>query len=205
MTAHDSRPPRAACLAPKEMKPNEKIASFTRLYRKMHRWVAVPMFAFMFMVGLTGLLLGWKKNIGLLPPTQKGSSMETKNWIPLDSIYSIAEAFSRDSMLNPSAIERIDIRPAKGTAKIVYADHFHEIQIDCASGKVLSAQRRNSDIIEKIHDGSILDHFFGTSGDPLKLAYTSTLSIGLLLLSFSGFWLWWNPRRIKRNKLSNGK
>ena len=64
----------------------------------------------------------------------------------------------------------------------------------------MSVSRRNSDIIEKIHDGSILDFWVNTKNDEIKLFYTTIVSLSLILLSFSGFWLWYNPKRIKKYK-----
>jgi len=178
----------------------DRIVKWTRLYRQLHRWVAVGALWFMFVIGFTGLLLGWKKHVGLLPPTQKGKTSDSAAWIALDSLQNIAGQYARDSVQQPSTIDRIDIRPAKGIAKIVFAEHFTELQIDCATGEVLSVQQRNSDIIEKIHDASILDFVFKTSNEQLKLTYTTLTSASLMLLSLSGFWLWYNPKRIRKNK-----
>jgi hypothetical protein len=156
----------------------------------------------MFLMGLTGFLLGWKKNTGLLPPSQAGISSDARQWISLDSMQIIAENFAHDSLKKSPAIDRIDVRPGKGIAKIVFAEHYTEIQIDCSTGKILSLQKRYSDIIENIHDGSIVDFLLKTSADPAKLFYTTVVSIGLMLLSVSGFWLWWNPKRIRKRKAS---
>jgi len=180
------------------------LAERTRLYRKLHKWVAVPLFAFMFLMGLTGLLLGWKKHTGLLPPTAKGASAEVAAWLPIDSLQRIAQTYATDSLQKSAAIDRIDIRPQKGIAKIVFADHFSELQLDCTTGEILAVNARYSDILEKIHDGSILDYFFQTSNEQLKLTYTTMVALGLLLLSFSGFWLWYNPKRMRKMKERKG-
>lgn len=176
------------------------IAKQTRFYRKIHNWFSIPLFVFMFLIGITGLLLGWKKQLHLLPTTEKGKSSDSKTWLHIDSLQNIAIQYSADSLKLPSKIDRLDIRPAKGIAKIVFAQHFTELQLDCTTGKVLSVNRRNSDIIEKIHDGSIIDYWFQNSSDGVKLFYTTGVSLGLMLLSFTGFWLWYNPVRIKKRK-----
>jgi hypothetical protein len=102
------------------------------------------------------LLLGWKKQTGLLPPTKKGELSSSAQWISLDSIQTIAQQYAQTKGESPE-IDRIDVRPQKGVAKIVFVTHFTELQIDCTNGKIVSESTRNSDIIEKIHDGSILD------------------------------------------------
>ena len=172
----------------------------TRFYRKIHKWIAVPMFLVMFVIGVTGLLLGWKKQTSLLPKTQKGTTEKSAEWIKIDSLVTIAQAYSKNSLKKEVEIDRIDIRPQKGIAKIVFAHHFTELQLDCKTGKILSVSTRKSDFIEKIHDGSIVDYFVKTSSDQFKLFYTTAASLSLILLSFSGFWLWYNPIRIKKRK-----
>ncbi|MFN8343801.1 MAG: PepSY domain-containing protein [Spirosomataceae bacterium] len=169
------------------------------MYRKLHKWVAVPLFLFFLLIGITGLLLGWKKQTGLLPPTKKGELAPTTQWISLDSIQNIAQRYAIAKGELPE-IDRIDIRPQKGVAKIVFVTHFTELQIDCTNGKIVSEARRNSDIIEKIHDGSIIDFWVKTDNDPIKLVYTSLLGIGLILLTVTGFFLWYNPIRMRKAK-----
>ncbi|EMR03234.1 PepSY domain-containing protein [Cesiribacter andamanensis] len=177
----------------------EHLARHTRFYRRLHKWVAVPLLLFMLLVASTGLLLGWKKQLELLPPTQ--STKERGGaWISLDSLQALAIRFAQDSLQLSSTIDRIDIRPRKGIAKVRFAEHFTELQLDGYSGAILSVEPRNSDLLEMIHDGSILDWLLGLQHDQLKLLYTSLLSVGLLLLTISGFWLWYNPRQIRRYK-----
>ncbi|CAN1490525.1 PepSY-associated TM protein [Spirosomataceae bacterium] len=172
----------------------------TRFYRKIHKWLAIPMFLVMFVIGATGLLLGWKKQTALLPKTQKGATENSADWLKIDSLVSVAKAYSRDSLKKENEIDRIDIRPQKGIAKIVFANHFTELQLDCKTAEVLSVSTRKSDFIEKIHDGSIVDFFVKTSSEQFKLFYTTAAALSLILLSFSGFWLWYNPIRIKKRK-----
>ena len=181
------------------LKPTEKIANTTRTYRRMHKWVAIPMLSFMFVIGLTGVMLGWKKQAKLTPPTETGTSADPRQWLALDSIHHIAQQYAKDS-LQGAQIDRIDVRPAKGTAKILFTNDYTELQIDLTSGRIARRQKRWNDLIEHIHDGTIVDRLLGTGGDPFKIGYTSMTSLGLILLSVSGFWMWWNPKRIRRLK-----
>ncbi len=50
-------------------------------------------------------------------------------------------------------IERIDVRPGHGAAKVQCKNHW-EVQIDLSTGDVLSSTYRRSDLIESLHDGS---------------------------------------------------
>ena len=74
----------------------------------------------MFLFGTTGFLLGWKKQTNLLPPTQKGEVVQSVHWLSLDSLQKIAIRFAEDSLQASSVIDRMDIRPQKGVAKIIF-------------------------------------------------------------------------------------
>lgn len=158
------------------------------------------MLFFMLLIGITGLLLGWKKQTSLLPPTQSTTASATTDWISLDSIQHIARTYSETTLGKPSEIDRIDVRPAKGVAKVRFTNHFSELQVDGKTGAILSVSHRTSDLIEMIHDGSIVEYLVGTGTDSVKLLYTTFVSSGLILLSVSGFWLWYNPKRIRKAK-----
>ncbi|HRG29174.1 MAG TPA: hypothetical protein PLJ00_14850, partial [Chitinophagales bacterium] len=67
------------------------------------------------------------------------------------------------------------------------------------TGKLLSIERRRSDFIEKVHDGSILDEVFNTSNGQIKLIYTSIMGLALLIFTITGFWLWYGPKRMRKN------
>jgi hypothetical protein len=90
-------------------------------------------------------------------------------------------------------IDRMDVRPDKGMIKVLFKEGYWEVQIDGANGKVLSVAQRHADWIEHIHDGSIISEGF-------KLIYTNYIGLGLLLLSITGFWLWYGPRKIRKAK-----
>lgn len=173
-----------------------------RWFRWLHRKIAIALFIFFFIISLSGLLLGIKKQTGLLAPTQKGVAADLSAWLPVDSLQKIATRFLHDSVspdLSPE-LDRIDIRPQKGVVKFVFKNHYSGLQIDGASGKVLLIEKRKSDLIENIHDGSILDKLFGTEKDQIKLGYTITMGFSLFMLVISGFWLWYGPKKLRKDK-----
>ena len=188
----------------KKEQPYYKSANLLRILRKLHRQIAIFLFAFFLIISITGLLLGWKKNsFGIiLPPTSKGVSTDLKTWLPLDSLQTIAVTTLHDSISKTlsSDIERIDARPSKGIVKFVFNDDYWEIQLDGTTGNVLQINRRKSDIIENIHDGTILDFLFNTKNDQFKLSYTTIMGLALLALTGTGFWLWYGPKRIRQQK-----
>lgn len=188
------------------MTDTKKQAKWIRHFRWIHQKLAIPTFVFLFVIAATGFLLGIKKQTGLLAPTQEGVSKDLSNWLPIDSLSKIAVAVlydSVDAQLSP-ALDRIDIRPQKGIVKYVFADHYLGLQLDGTTGKLLHIEKRNSDLIKNIHDGSILDRLFD-SGESMKITYTVLLGGSLLVLIASGFWLWYSPKRLRQAKKDKTK
>jgi hypothetical protein len=146
------------------------------------------------------LLLGWKKNSGglLLAETQKGTSSDFSKWLPLEVLYKKAEDIIKDSVTTHNiSLDRVDVRKEKGVVKFIYGDYYG-LQLDGATGQLLEFGKRQSDFIENIHDGSVLDTYFNTSGSPIKVIYTTVMGIALLLFTITGFWLWYGPKRMRK-------
>jgi hypothetical protein len=182
----------------------QKVVKKTRWYRKLHRWIASVLFVFFLLISVTGILLGWKKNTSgyLLAKTHKGKSINPQDWISIDSLQKKAISIYRDSISGNStvAIDRIDIRPDKGMAKILFEDNYTALQIDLATGSLIYLEKRRADFIEHLHDGTYIDNLLQNKSGWFKLSYTSVIGCSLLLLTFSGFWLWYNPKRIRNSK-----
>ncbi|ARK13714.2 PepSY-associated TM helix domain-containing protein [Fibrella sp. ES10-3-2-2] len=176
-------------------------AKLLRITRRVHRLTGAFLFIFFFVVSVTGLLLGWKKNSGgvLLAKSYQGTTSDLAQWLPIDSLHTIACTVLHDSVSAnlPVDLERIDIRKDKGMVKFVFAANFWGIQLDGATGKLLHIERRRSDYIEKIHDGSIIDYYFDTSGGQFKLVYSTLMGVALLVFTITGFWLWYGPKRMR--------
>lgn len=190
------------------MGKRKRQAKVLRIFRKIHRTTGALLFIFFFVISATGLLLGWKKNTNglILPKTQKGTSTELVEWLSVDSLHTIACQTLHTSVSPDLSLEldRIDIRKDKGSVKFVFVDSFYEVQLDGATGNVLSIGQRRSDFFENVHDGSIIDRYLGTSGT-IKLIYTTIMGISLLMFTITGFWLWYGPKRIrKESKKTSG-
>ena len=146
---------------------------------------------------ITGILLAWKKHIDILqPPTKTGKTRELSAYQSVEALAQSAVAAVDSLGLKVENLARIEYRPAKGIAKVIFDTGNWEVQIDASTLEVYSLAKRHSDWIEDLHDGSIISGFF-------KLISMNFLGIGLILLLITGLWLWWAPRRIKlmkRNK-----
>ncbi len=181
-----------------------KSVRLLRNFRVIHRRIAAVLFIFFLITALSGLLLGWKKHSGgiLLAETPKGSTTDLKQWLPIDSLHAIAIATLKDSISENLNVEldRIDGRPEKGVLKFTFKAHYWGIQLDASTGKVLMIERRYADLIENIHDGSILDNFASTESGQFKLIYTSIMGVSLLMLTISGAYLYFKPKDLRRKK-----
>ncbi len=186
------------------MDKRNKQARVIRSIRKIHRTMGIFLFVVFLFVSITGLMLGWKKNTGglILPESYEGTTSNLTDWISIDSLHKNACRILHDSISAElsNALERIDIRPDKGMVKFVFIDNYVGIQLDGATGKLLHIETRRSDFIENIHDGSILDYFFKTDKEQIKLIYTSITGLSLLGFSLTGFWLWYGPKRMRKSK-----
>lgn len=165
-----------------------------RNYRTYHRYLGLTLSILLIISAITGILLGWKKNVDWLQPSsQKGVSIEIAEFQPVEKLTQSALVAVDSLGLNMSHLDRIEYRPNKGMAKVRFTEGQWEVQVDAVNLQILSVAKRNSDWIEQLHDGSIIS-------DTFKLISMNFLGIGLFILIFSGLWLYFGPKRIRALK-----
>jgi uncharacterized iron-regulated membrane protein len=162
------------------------LVSAGRLLRKIHYWTSLPLLVTVFVIAISGTLLALKKDFAALqPPTQSGSRPGDLQR-PLSEI--VAAALPAAKASGWEDVERIDVRPGDGIAKVVFHSRT-EVQVDLASAKVLQVGYRTSDLIETIHDFSILGGWakyllsFGSGLAILGMAGTGTYLFVLPMLA----------------------
>ena len=163
-----------------------------RLTRKVHYWLGAIIALPLLIVVASGILLQLKKQLTWVQPAEQKPPIKALTIGPEQML----QALKSDPELNVQSwdqVERIDIRPSKGLAKLTLETGI-EVQIDTSNGKVLQKAPRRSDLIEALHDGS----FF--AGDYTKLGLFLPTAIALFLMLLSGLWLWWLPLKVKRAK-----
>ena len=171
----------------------ELLVKILRTARRYHRYIGLFLIIFVLISALTGILLAWKKESAVLqPPTTKGDSKELEDWMPVEELAEIAQKALVEQYPEQegNAIDRMDVRPSKGVVKVLFEKGWWEVQVDGATGQVNSIAKRNSDWIEAIHDGSIIS-------DGFKLVSMNMLGLGLLLLTATGFFLWYGPKKLR--------
>ncbi|MBC5993420.1 PepSY-associated TM helix domain-containing protein [Pontibacter cellulosilyticus] len=172
-----------------------KLSGTLREYRVYHRYVGLVIGLFVLISSITGILLGWKKDVDLLqPPLIEGQTPDLSQWVSMADLAAAAYAgLDSAQSIKDNPIDRIEARPEKGMVKVLFSEGYWEVQLDGSSGKVLSVAQRHSDWIEKIHDGSIISDLF-------KLVSMNLLGLGLLILTVTGATLWFYPKRIRKLK-----
>jgi len=164
---------------------------FHLLTRKVHYWGAIVIAVPVVIIICTGLLLQVKKQVSWVQPTElKGSGSEPA--ISFDRILESCRSVSEAGIRTWDDIDRIDVRPSKGMLKVLARNRW-EIQLDSATGDVLQAAYRRSDVIESIHDGSWFH-------DAAKLYLFLPAGAILLVLWITGIYLFLLPIRVRRRK-----
>lgn len=181
---------------PQKIKQHKKAykGAFLRKVRYWHSFATVVLLFSFSIIAISGMLLGMKKHSKpfLMPAIAEGSSKDFAQWLPLDSLYRIAVCsfamqYPQEAGVGPS---RIDVRQKDGLINFIFEAHYFSVQVDGANGKVLCTAMRYSDMIENIHDASILDKYLGLKHQPIKLIYTLSMGLALLMCSITGYILW---------------
>ena len=163
-----------------------------RLLRKIHYWASLPLFLTIFLIASTGATLALKKDLASLqPPTQHGARPGDLSR-PTADLVAAVRTVPRYRAARWQDVERIDIRPSEGIAKVILHDRT-EVQVDLATGKVLQIGYRASDWLETIHDFSVL-------GGWAKYVFSLGSGLVLLLMAGTGVYLFLLPMLARRRK-----
>lgn len=164
--------------------------------REIHKWVGLVLSVIFLLLSVTGIMLLFKEEWGFQPKTAKGEKAADSQFMSIEQIISVSLAQGYDDLKATKDVDRIDIRPGKNVAKL-RSEEGREIQIEMTTGKVLSVGPRHDKLLENLHDGS----FFG---DWFKYIVVTSAGVSLILLTFSGFYIWGYPlvkrARARKNK-----
>ena len=178
----------------------KKHAKILRIFRKWHRTTGALLFVFFFAIAITGTILGLKKNTGdlILPKTRSGNTEQLQDWLPLSQLENRVQQHLQSAGYPDYNLDRIDIRKEKGIAKFIFHEKLMEVQIDGATGEILHTGKRYSDLMEDLHDGSVVDDLLSLPNGIFKLFYTIVCGFALLIFTITGFWLWYGPKYMKQ-------
>lgn len=172
-------------------------------YRRLHHRLGKVFVYFFGLIGLTGILLGWEIRLGggSGGPPPHGSTTDIAQWKPLAALVEAARQTVRDSSHGqlPGAVRRLEARPDQGLVLVQFEDSPWAAQVDAGTGRVLGMEKRRFNLVKAIHEGSIVDELIGTHDVFMKL-YTTLMGGVLLTLAFTGFWLWYGPKRMRQQR-----
>lgn len=163
-----------------------------RTLRLIHYWLTAFTLVTVAMVAVTGLLLSLKKDFDALQPPTATASAAGLPATPLDRLVATVAIHEGQDGLTWRDVDRIDVRPDDGLAKIILHDRT-EYQVDLHSLEVLQKGYRTSDFLETLHDFSVL----GSWG---KYLLSVPTGIALLILWATGAYMFVKPMLVRRRK-----
>lgn len=162
------------------------------LWRKVHYWTSLPLFLTIFVIATTGILLSLKKDFdSLQPPTQVGTGIGNLQRPVADLVAAVGTVPGHEQSTWRD-VDRIDIRPGDGIAKVILHSRT-EVQVDVATGRVVSVAYRTSDWLETIHDFSFL-------GGWSKYVFSTGTGLLLIGMASTGVYLFLLPMLARRRK-----
>lgn len=163
-----------------------------RTLRLVHYWLTAFTLGTVAVVSITGVLLSLKKDFDVLQAPTAVASAPGLPPTPLDRLLTAVAAETGSSKLGWRDVDRIDVRPRDGLAKVILNDRS-EYQVDLHTLQVLQTGYRTSDFIETLHDFSVL-------GDWGKYLLSLPTGIALLVLWATGAYMFIKPMLVKRRK-----
>ncbi len=164
-------------------------------FRKVHYWGSVIIAVPVLVMIVTGVLLMLKKNWSWVQPVEQPGS-GTVPTIDLEAILAAAGSVSESEIRGWPDVDRFDVRPGKGIAKVQSVHNRVEVQVDLATGEVLQWAIRRSDLLETLHDGSWFH-------DRVKLGLFLPAGVILLGLWVTGMYLFFLPIVVRRRRRRN--
>lgn len=166
--------------------------SLPRLFRKVHYWASLPLFLTIFLIASTGATLALKKDFAALQPVTQAGARPGDLSRPVADLVAAVRSVPRYRDADWRDVERIDIRPEDGVAKVILHNRT-EIQVDLSTGRVLQVGYRTSDWLETLHDFSFI-------GGWAKYLFSFGSGLVLLLMAGTGVYLFLLPMLAKRRK-----
>jgi uncharacterized iron-regulated membrane protein len=167
--------------------------NWKRLSRKVHYWGALLCALPVLIVIATGIPLLLRKEISWIQPaTMVGQSVTPT--ISFSDIIQITSTVPEASITTWADVDRLDIRPNKGTIKVRSRNRW-EVQLDQETGDILQVAYRRSGLIESIHEGT----FFH---EKARLGLFLPSAIILLILWVTGIYLFLMPYIARKKRKS---
>lgn len=168
--------------------------NLNKLSRTVHNWISIFIALPLLLIIVSGLFLQLKKDFQWIQPSSvRGANAETPT-VSHEKLLIAATSVAQTKGLRWSDFDRIDYKTDRGMVKFITVDGW-EVQVDTTNAEVLSVASRQSDFLEKLHDGSYF-------GDFVKYCVILPTGITLFVLWVTGLWMFIYPHL---KKASNKK
>jgi uncharacterized iron-regulated membrane protein len=168
-----------------------------RSLRVIHKWIGLFACLFLMLISVTGFLLAFKSKFAWLrPEAMDGQEISSPGEVvSIEQVYEAALGAGYAELSEPGDIDRLEYRPKNNMFKVTSKDGYREVQVDGATGEVLSRGQRNDQLTEDLHDLSWFS-------DPLHDWVLPAVGVGLFTLSVTGVFMFSTPiyRRWKFKK-----
>jgi hypothetical protein len=182
--------------------PTRPSNTAVRLSRKWHEWLGLGTALLLALSALSGIYLNHKdlftpgqEAIPRQKPAKAPEALATTSTTALDPTKALAQAHA---LWGNTTLEHVQLKQeGKGLAWRIKGTDGREIHVDATDGKVLyqrgpRANHTLNKVIHDLHTGEIVSL-------PGRL-FIDAGALGMLILTGTGFYLWWKPRRIKATK-----
>lgn len=133
------------------------MANFSVLNRKLHRWGSIITAIPFLIVLISGLFLQVKKQMTWVQPPERKTS-NTVPGVDLHAMYQVAMAVPEAGITGWQDVDRIDVRPRKGFAKVKSRSNW-EVQVDIGTGEILESGYTRESFLKHLHEGSYFADF----------------------------------------------
>lgn len=165
-----------------------------KFFWNTHKWTGIVLGLILVNLAVTGFFLLAKKDYAWIqPPNQQAASGNFEDCLSIRELLDAVLAEKHPDLLTEDDIARIDFRPSERLHKVKSKHNYSEIQICAITGEVLSAGVRNSDWLERLHDGSLFGGWVHGWVMPL-------VACALLFMVVSGYYIWLAPIISKRRR-----
>ncbi len=165
-----------------------------RRIRALHKWVGLVCSLFLLVISATGLGLALKSQFEWIrPPTQAGGEIQgPEEIVGIGEVIANVAAQAGSKMKSLDDVRRLEYHAGDNVFKLISKEGYVEVQVDGATGRVLSVGQRNDQFFEDIHDLSLFSDFTADYVLP-------AVAVGLFCLSASGVYMFGVPiyRRMK--------
>lgn len=171
-----------------------KSVKLYQLSRKVHKWTGLVLSIFFMFIAVTGLVLVYMIPLGVADELRTGKEASPDQAISMEKVVSIAVSQDLPGADSVEDIFRIEYRPSANVYQVRF-NNGQGVQMDVSTGKVLSTNPDYSTFLITLHDGT----FFG---DWYRYSILTMTGLSLILLSFSGYYMFGYPlyKRLMANK-----